>query len=356
MQVNAPSVRAERLAAHRLAATALAVQSDADLIGLLASGRASGLAFAGSVVTLDVEGVTVFAKSIPLTDLELRPESRMSTANLFELPTFYQYPVGSHGFGAWRELAAHVMTTNWVLTGGFPGFPLMYHWRVLPTSSLPEGAIAQEFGGIGGAVARWDDSAAVGRRLDAIAASRASVVVFQEHIPYQLGEWLAGPDADFGLAERQLTAGAAFMRAQGFVHFDAHFGNVLADGAQVYFADFGLATCDRFSLSEAERRFLDDHRDFDLAYVVAGLAAYAIKAVRGDRPHREVLRSWIAGDIDRMALAPHLAALVDRYAPLAVLVLDFHDALDRGLKTHPWPAAKVAQLMSTFGDGVSDHA
>lgn len=43
----------------------------------------------------------------------------------------YQYGVGSTGFGAWRELAAHVMTTNWVITGQCPNFPIMYHWRIL---------------------------------------------------------------------------------------------------------------------------------------------------------------------------------------------------------------------------------
>jgi len=353
MRISAPTLPAERLAAHRLVATALAVRSDADLAGELADGRAADSGFGGSVVTVDVEGVPVFAKSIPLTDVDLRTENRMSTANLFDLPTFYQYPMGSHGFGAWRELAAHLMTTSWVLTGGFPGFPLTHHWRILPAPPAPEGAVAREFGGIDGAVARWDGSAAVGRRLDAIAGSRACVVVFQEYIPQRLGDWLAGPDADFDLAERQLTAGVAFMRAQGFVHFDAHFRNVLTDGAQVYFADFGLATCDRFDLSEAERLFLDGHRDYDLAYTVAGLGAYAADAVRGDRPHRDFLRSWIAGDVDRGTLARQVAALIDRYATLALLVLDFHKALDQGPKTHPWPAAEVARLLSVLGDRTS---
>jgi hypothetical protein len=356
VRINAPPVPAERLAAHRIVATALAVQSDADLAGLLAGGRAAGSGIGGTVVTLDVEGVTVFAKSVPVTDVELRPENRMSTANRFDLPTFYQYPMGSAGFGAWRELAAHTMTTSWVLTGGFPGFPLTHHWRILPVLSPAESAVAQEFGGIAGAVARWDGSAAVGRRLEALASSRASIVVFQEYIPHRLGDWLTGPDADFARAERQLSAGAAFMRAQGFVHFDAHFNNVLTDGAQIYFADFGLATCDRFSLSEAERRFFDGHRDYDLAFVAAGLAASAVNPVRGDRPHREFLRSWIAGDVDRTTLAPQLAALVDRYAPLAVLVLDFHKALDQGPKTHPWPRAEVARLLSAPGDTVSARA
>jgi hypothetical protein len=314
MQLNAHSIPVERLTAHRFVATTLAEWSDAVVAGLLADGRAVGSGFGGAAVTVDVVGVTVFAKSIALTEVELCPENRMSTADLFGLPTFYQYPMGSHGFGAWRELAAHTMTTRWVLTGGFPGFPLTHHWRILPASRWPEGSVAQEFGGIDGAVARWDGSEAVGRRLKAIADSRACVVVFQEYIPHRLDDWLAGPEADFNLAERQLNAGAAFMRAQGFAHFDAHFGNVLTDGVQVFFADFGLATCDRFDLSEAERRFLDGHRDYNLAYVIASLAVHVVKAVRGDRPHREFLRAWIARDVDRTTLAPNLAALVDRYA------------------------------------------
>lgn len=346
----APTVPAERLSAHRIVATALAAQSDSDLAGLLAGGRPAGSGIGGSTATLDVEGVPVFAKSIALTDLELSPENRGSTENLFALPPFYQYPMGSHGFGAWRELAAHLMTTSWVLTAGFPGFPLTHHWRVLPTSSPPQSAVAGEFGGIDGSVARWDGSAAVGHRLDAIAASRASVVVFQEYIPSRLSDWLAGPDAHFALAERQLTAGAAFMRAQGFVHFDTHFGNVLTDGTQMYFADFGLATCDRFTLSQAERRFLEQHRDFDLAYIITGLVVHAVDAPRGDRPRREFLRAWIAGDIDHSGLEPQRAALVDRCAPLALLILDFHEALNRGPKTHPWPAAEIARLLAAVDD------
>lgn len=346
MQIAAPPVPAERLAAHRVVATALAVQSDAELAELLAGGHSQGTGIGGGTVTLEVAGVTVFAKSIPLTELELRPENHRSTTDLFGLPTFYQYPMGSTGFGAWRELAAHIMTTTWVLTGGFPGFPLTHHWRVLPASPPREGAIAREFGGIEGAVARWDGSAAVRRRLEAIAASRACIVVFQEHIPHRLTDWLAGPDADFALAERQLTAGASFMRAQGFVHFDTHFGNVLTDGARVYFADFGLATCDRFALSEAERRFLDDHRDFDLAYIATGLVTHAVDTVRGSRSRWEFLRAWVAGDVERPVSMPHLAALLDRYGPLVLLVLDFHDALNSGPKTHPWPAAQVARLLT----------
>ncbi len=100
-----------------------------------------------------------------------------------------------------------------------------------------------------------------------------------------------------------------------------------------YFDGTHRVTPLRFSLSGAERRFPDGHRGYDLAYVAAGLAAYAVNPVRGDRPHRELPRSWAAGDTGRTTLTPRLAALADRYAPPAVLVFGFHQALDRGPKT-----------------------
>src|SRR5438445_11112577 len=103
-----------RFAAHRTVAAALTDLPDADLADLLAHGRALGSGIGGTVVTFEVEGVTVFAKSIALTEVERRPENHGSSADLFGLPTFYQYPIGSTGFGAWRELAAHTMTTEWV--------------------------------------------------------------------------------------------------------------------------------------------------------------------------------------------------------------------------------------------------
>src|SRR5437867_1786265 len=63
----------------------------------------------GTTETLDVGGTPVFVKRIPVTDLEL--EHRYSPRNLYRLPTFYHYGIGSAGFGVFRELLAHVKTT-----------------------------------------------------------------------------------------------------------------------------------------------------------------------------------------------------------------------------------------------------
>lgn len=142
-----------RLAAHGRVSARLSRMSDRRLGEAVSSAAPLGSGIGGRAAELDVDGTRVFVKRVPLTELELRPHHVRSTANLFGLPVFYQYGIGSAGFGAWRELAAHTLTTDWVLTGAYPDFPVLHHWRVLPDSP-PEG-FTDEFGGIEGAVAHW---------------------------------------------------------------------------------------------------------------------------------------------------------------------------------------------------------
>jgi hypothetical protein len=348
--------RASRLAAHAAAANALAVHSDRHLAEILAGGRALGTGIGGATVELEVEGVRVFAKKIPLTDVEMLPEHRMSTANLFVLPEYYQYPMGSAGFGAWRELAAHAMTTNWVLTGGYQGFPLMYHWRILPGPS-PLDAGTAGFTGVEDAVSHWDGSTAVRRRLEAIRQARHSVVVFLEFIPHRLSDYLdtcdpaaeIGPDSPFSLFETQLSAGTTFLESHGFAHFDAHFANILTDGDLLYFADFGLATSERFDLSRAERRFLADHRDYDRAFAATALAGRLVERLRGDVPGNHFVRLLATGQVRPEGLSPRAESMVDRYATLAAITLDFHRDLYGGSKLLPWPAERIAKALAAAG-------
>ena len=60
----------------------------------------------GTAVQIVVDGVKVFVKRVPLNELEGRETNIMSTKNLFNLPLYYQYPVGSEGFNVWREVDA----------------------------------------------------------------------------------------------------------------------------------------------------------------------------------------------------------------------------------------------------------
>ena len=89
--------RDARLAAYAATATALSLLSDRRLGELVAAARPVGSGIGGSTAELDLDGVRVFVKRIPLTELERRSKHAMSTANLFGLPTFYQYPLSCPG-------------------------------------------------------------------------------------------------------------------------------------------------------------------------------------------------------------------------------------------------------------------
>jgi len=177
----------ERLAAYSAVSSSLALRSDRGLGELLDSAAPLGSGIGGRSALLDVAGTPVFVKRVPLTDVELRPDHVRSTANMFGLPLFCQYGVGGPGFGAWREAAVHTMTTDWVLSGQYQGFPLMYHWRVLPDTAP---ALAQELADVDRAVSHWGGGPEVRRRIEAMAESRACLVLFLEYIPQTLHEWL----------------------------------------------------------------------------------------------------------------------------------------------------------------------
>ncbi|UBU13552.1 protein kinase family protein [Nonomuraea gerenzanensis] len=331
-----------RLSAHGAVSTSLAVLSDRELAALVAGAEPRGAGIGGRSAELEVAGVRVFVKRVPLTDLECRPEHVRSTANLFGLPTFYQYGVGSAGFGAWRELAAHVMTSDWVLTGAHAGFPLLHHWRVLPDAA-PEG-FADEFGGIDGAVAHWEGSAAVRRRLEAVATASRSLVLFMEHLPWTLAAWLSRHRASepYPWLEQALARGTSFLSAQGFVHFDAHFMNLLTDGREIYFADLGLALSKRFTLSGEESLFLAEHLSYDRHYTTSHLLRHHLPgAGRGPEEHLAFLRDWTAGGARRDRLPVAVAELIDRHAATALVFGEFFERLVGESKRTPYPRAAL---------------
>ena len=125
-----------RITTYHTIAPKLESLNDQNLLELLEKSVSIHFGMGGTSVLLKIDGINIFVKKVPLTDVEILPENIMSTENIFELPTYYQYGIGSAGFGAWRELSAHIMSTEWVLRKDCPNFPLMYHWRILPDSTL----------------------------------------------------------------------------------------------------------------------------------------------------------------------------------------------------------------------------
>ncbi|WP_328744960.1 protein kinase family protein [Streptomyces sp. NBC_00285] len=340
-----------RLGTHADTATSLALLSDRGLADLVASGTPAGTGIGGQATLLEVDGVRVFVKQVPVTDAELHPDNVRSTANLFALPARCHYgigAVGSPGFGAWRELAVHEMTTNWVRSGRFPDFPLLHHWRVLPHAPRP---LPEELADVERAVTYWGGGR---ERIEALSTASASLTLFLEYLPHTLHDWFSAQlrtrNADFAcaLVEQGLEAVTGFLHEQQLIHFDAHFRNILTDGRRLYLTDYGLALSNRFHLTPQERDFHGRHRRYDRAYALSYLVHWLVVDQYGlGRDEREdFIRACAAGR--RPEGIPGAAAdLISRHAQLAVVVGDFNRRLEQESRLTPYPHEEVAALSSS---------
>jgi len=217
----------DRLSDHRAVAAALGSMSTAELISIIDRADGGRVSIGGATQSIRVADTPVFVKLVRLTDRELRAGSEC-TANLFDLPTWYQYGVGpgSTGFNAWREVAAHQICNDWVLDGACANFPMLYHWRVLPgLSSGPTAALSAD---VDDAVRFWGSSPAVESRLRALDGSSTVVALFLEYVPYALRDWLreqltAGSvqaETAVTLVDQQLLRAVRHMRSSGMAHFE----------------------------------------------------------------------------------------------------------------------------------------
>ncbi len=340
---------------------ALALLSDQQLAQLVSRSQPLACGIGGNTLALEIDGLRVFAKRLRLTDRERRPENRLSTRNIFDLPTFCQRNVGSVGFGAWRELAANAMTTSWVLSGQLESFPLMVHWRVLEgqagAGTLP---VPNELADVEGMVSYWGGAEAMRSRLEALADATASVMIFLEYLPWNLSAWLeqqfaAGPlamESAVAMVERALTVDVATMNALGMLHGDAHFGNILTDGHRLYFADLGLATTERFELSADELKHLQHNSSLDRAYVLAKWVNWLVKAfaptVVSLQERMALVRAAAQGQaLHRLIpdVPASAAAIIRRHAPIATVINDFYVKLHSACRTADYPRDEVETLL-----------
>jgi hypothetical protein len=317
-----PDVRRAR---HQKLSALLASCTDVELAALVGTGQASVGVGGGSAV-LDVDGTPVFAKRIPLTDLELAHPR--STANLFDLPTFCQYGVVSPGFNTWRELAANMIVTDAVLAGETELFPLLYHWRVLPGRP----PIAAEYADIDTVVAALDGHPAVRARLEALATASHSLVLFCEYLPQPLTSWLSDdPPSKADLFEQRLARIVTFLRDHELLHMDGHLDNMRTDGERIYLTDFGLVTSPRFDLSAAEQHFAQRHATHDAGYaamrlvnwLVIAVCGVAVPATGGPVARNDYVRRCAEGHIPD-DVPPAVAAILARHAPVAAKMNSFY--------------------------------
>ncbi|PTT86901.1 serine/threonine protein phosphatase [Pelomonas sp. HMWF004] len=351
----------ERIARFAQLSTELALQSDQQLAQLVDGAEQLASGIGGTTLTFSLAGHQVFAKRLRLTDLELHPAHQMSTANLFGLPTYCQRNVGSAGFGAWRELAANVMTTGWVLAQQLESFPLMYHWRVLEGASSPAAAPRPvEWTDVERMTRYWGGSDAMRARLVALADAKFSLMIFLEHVPWTLHAWLerqcgAQPGAmtsALEMVERSLTVDIPLMNSLGLLHGDAHHGNILTDGQRLYFADLGLATSARFALSTDEVTYLHHNVSLDRGYALSkwvnGLVKAFAPSVDSPLERFELVRAAAQGQAMHQlfpGMPSGVAEIVHRHAPIATVINDFYVKLHGEDRRTPYPRDAVEALL-----------
>ena len=90
----------DRLGRHAMLSRSLTSLTDHEVVSVLDGAERLGVGIGGSTMAIRIAGAPVFVKLVALTDLE-RSACGRSTANLFDLPTWYHYGVGSAGFSAW---------------------------------------------------------------------------------------------------------------------------------------------------------------------------------------------------------------------------------------------------------------
>jgi hypothetical protein len=348
----------DRRAGHGIVTAALQSMADSELVALLGQHLPESVGIGGRTRSISIAGKPVFVKLVRLTDLE-RDAGSNCTANLFDLPTWYQYGVGkgSTGFNAWREVAAHRAASDCVLNGKCANFPLLYHWRELPQSRSVEAAV--DTTDIARAVGFWRNSQAVETRLRALADSRTVIALFLEHFRFVLRHWmtdqlLAGPEPAqraVMLVDQQLLGAVSHLRSAGMTHFDAHFDNVLTDGQRIVLSDFGLATARQFQLTSTERCFVVLTADHDLAYCAATLVNTIVGTLFGFSGPKE-RNAYVRGCGQRRqcaGLTGQLADTVVRYARVTTVINDFYWQLHVGNQTADYPAADIAAALEEAG-------
>lgn len=336
---------------YETVSTHLANLSNEQLNQALANAKSIPAGLGGKVALINIAETPVFVKKVPLTDLEQSAQHFMSTASIYDLPLCYQYGIGAAGFHAWRELAVHTMTTEWVLSGECAYFPILYHWRILANnhneSNIQFSADLEKY--------RQDLHYfdVVSKRVKDLHQAAAHIVFFVEYIPQNLYTWFntevlkGGNTAEAAITwiDESLRAINNDMCMRGLLHFDEHYENILTDGEHLYFTDFGLSLSATFKLTTAETEFLEQHKSYDQVCAVVNLLQCIVTTFFGKEQWELRLREIMASEVDMLPAG--MSTILKRYAPIAIVLNDFFQRLNKEDKFAAYPAMELERLLET---------
>ena len=323
-------------------------EMDDDALGALVD-RAHADGWGASATATLPDGSPVFVKRLPLTEREHAHVH--STRNLFQLPTYYQYGVGSAGFGAWRELATHVKTTEWVVDGSCAAFPRLLHHRVMrrPQDVVREATPRTSWVESAEYVAYWNGSKRIGSFIQARRETPYELWLVLEHVPHRMFEWIGHNQSAVDGVVDSLLATLRFLHSEGVFHFDAHWGNVVTDGSVPLLTDFGLVTDLSFDLSANERAFVDRHRHYDFGETIYSVG----NSLLGLRDLPELPEDHDAGiemlvrDVGNLGLSAVYVEVVTRYREIILFMSSFFSAMRHNPRKNTFfDDARLASLLA----------
>lgn len=337
---------------YETVSTHLANLSNEQLNQALANAKPIPAGLGGKAALMHIADTSIFVKKVPLTDLEQSSQHFMSTASIYNLPLCYQYGIGASGFHAWRELAVHLMTTEWVLSGECAYFPILYHWRIL-TNSHNESNIqfSADLEKYRQDLHYWD---VVSKRVDDLHRAAAHIVFFVEYIPQHLYAWLSaeilkgGDTAEAAIAwvAESLRTMNADMGTRGLLHFDEHYENLLIEDDQIYLTDFGLSLSTEFELTTPETAFFTQHKNYDQVCAIVNLLQCIVTTFFGKEEWELRLREIIASEVDMLPAG--MTAILKRYAPIAIVLDTFFKKLNKEDKFALYPGVELERLLGTL--------
>ncbi len=191
----------------------------------------------------------------------------------------------------------------------------------------------------------------VSKRVEDLHQATAHIVFFVEYIPQNLYAWLSaeilkGEDrAETAIAwvDENLRIINNDLHARGLLHFDEHYENILIDDGQIYLTDFGLSLWSKFELTAAETMFFTQHKSYDQVCAIVNLLQCIVTTFFGKEQWELRLREIIMSEADMLPAG--ISATLKRYAPIAIVLDNFFQKLNKEDKFALYPEKELERLL-----------
>ena len=217
-----------------------------------------------SVITIN--HTKIFIKAIPVTKTDL--SNMYDTSNIHNLPMYYNYGVGSAGFGCWRELAFHIKASNYVINEQCPNFPILYHYRIIESKQIA--AKSKKYKFEKESFEYWGGNKNIEVYLKERSNTNYFIVLCLEYFPITVYEINLIEKTKWYMS--QISTIITFLKKHEVIHFDAHPGNLVTNGKILILTDFGLVLDKSFNLAKPEIAFFNKNTNYDKATLIANIS------------------------------------------------------------------------------------